>query len=208
MPPDYDELPFGLSWTDPRLMRSSHALLTEQGVWLIDPVDDAEALERVAALGAPAAVLQLLDRHKRDCAGIAERLGVAHLQVPDAAPGSPFEVIRVLRRPGWRESALWWPEQRALVVAEALGTTEHFTLGHGPVGVHPLLRLTPPGVLRSYLPDHLLVGHGHSVHGSHTAAAVEHALEGSRSGAPKALVRLGALLAGQATRRATRSRAR
>jgi hypothetical protein len=208
MPLDYDDLPFGLSWIDPRLMRSSHALVTEQGVWLIDPVDDAEALERVAALGPPAAVLQLLDRHKRDCAGIAERLGVTHLQVPDAVPGSPFEVIRVLRRPGWRESALWWPERRALVVAEALGTTEHFALGHGPVGVHPLLRLTPPGVLRSYLPDHLLVGHGRSVHGSHTAAAVEHALEGSRSGAPKALVRLGALLVGQATRRATRSRAR
>jgi hypothetical protein len=105
-------------------------------------------------------VLQLLDRHKRDCAALAARLGVPHHDVPEDVPGSPFEVIRVLRRPGWKESALWWPEQRALVVAEALGTTEHFTLGHGPVGVHPLLRLTPPWALRGYVPDHLLVGHG------------------------------------------------
>jgi hypothetical protein len=182
--------------------------VTEPGVWLIDPVDDAEALERVAALGAPAGVLQLLDRHKRDCAAIASRLDVPHLNVPDDVPGSPFEVIRVVRRPGWKESALWWPERRVLVVAEALGTTEHFTLGQGPVGVHPMLRLTPPGVLREQMPDHLLVGHGKGVHGSHTAAAIEHALETARSGAPKAIVRLGALLVGQATRRATRSRAR
>jgi hypothetical protein len=208
MPLEYDEQPFGLSWIDPRLMRTSHALATEQGVWLVDPVDDPEAMERVAALGEPAAVLQLLDRHKRDCAAIAGRLGVPHIEVPDAVPGSPFEAIRVVRRPGWKESALWWPEQRALVVAEALGTTEHFTLGQGPVGVHPLLRLTPPGVLRENLPEHLLVGHGAGVHGPHTAAAIEHALEGARRGAPKALVRLGALLVGQATSRATRSRAR
>src|SRR4051812_22744022 len=102
MPLDYDELPFALSWIDPKLMRSSHALATERGVWLIDPVDDTEALERVAGLGAPAGVLQLLDRHQRGCAAIAARLGVPHLRVPDAVPGSPFEVIRVVRRPGWR----------------------------------------------------------------------------------------------------------
>jgi hypothetical protein len=208
MPLAYDELPFGLSWIEQPLMRASHALATEQGVWLIDPVDDAEALKRVAALGAPAGVLQLLNRHKRDCAVIAARLGVAHLEVPDAVPDSPFEVMAVVRRLGWRESALWWPEQRALVVAEALGTTEHFTLGHGPVGVHLLLRVTPPGVLRRYVPEHLFVGHGSGVHGPHTAAGVEQALASARRGAPEALVRLGALLVGQATRRATRSRAR
>ena len=203
MPSDY-----GISWIDPKLMRTSHALATENGVWLIDPVEDAEALERVAALGAPAGVLELLDRHNRDCVAIASRLGVPYLRFPDDAPGSPFEVVRLVRRPGWKESALWWPERRVLVVAEALGTTEHFTLGSGPVGVHPLLRLTPPWALREYVPDHLLVGHGNGVHGSHTAAAVEHALETARAGAPKAMVRLGALLVSQATRRATRSRAR
>jgi len=208
MPLAYEELPFGLSWIAEPLTRTSHAVATAEGVWLIDPVDEPEALERVAGLGTPAGVLQLLDRHKRDCAAIAARLGVTHLEVPDAVPGSPFEVIELVRWPGWRESALWWPEERVLVVAEALGTTEHFTLGKGPVGVHPLLRLFPPGALRGYAPEHLLVGHGPGVHGPQTGARIQQALESARRGAPEALVRLGAMLVGQATRRATRSRAR
>jgi hypothetical protein len=206
MPLCYDELPFGLSWISEPLMRTSHALATPRGVWLIDPVDDPEALERVGALGEPAGVLQLLDRHRRDCAEIAGRLGVPHFHVPDAVPG--FEVIPVVRRPGWKESALWWPEGRALVVTEALGTTPHFTLGRAPIGVHALLRLTPPRRLRGYAPEHVLVGHGKGVHGPDAAAGVEHALRTSRRGAPEALVRLGGLLVGQATSRATRSRAR
>lgn len=203
---------WGTGWiaSEPAAMRrASHGLAHDGGVWLVDPVDGDGVDELIAPLGEVRGVIQLLDRHDRDCAALARRHGVPHLATPfDRVAGAPFQPVAVVRWSRWRETAMWWPEHRALVVAEALGTTEHFTLGHGPVGVHPLLRLTPPGVLRSYLPDHLLVGHGHSVHGSHTAAAVEHALEGSRSGAPKALVRLGALLVGQATRRATRSRAR
>ena len=54
-------------------------------------------------------MLQLLDRHNRDCAEVAQRLGVPHLKVPDAVPGSPFEAIPALRVPGWKETALWWP---------------------------------------------------------------------------------------------------
>jgi hypothetical protein len=208
MPIAYDELEFGFSWIAEPLARSCHALATAEGVWLIDPVDDPAPLERAAGLGDAAGVLQLLDRHKRDCAAIAGRLGVQHLVVPDAVPGSPFEVIPVVRRPGWRESALWWPEQRTLVVPEALGTTPHFTLGRAPVGVHAVLRLLPPTALRGYAPEHLLVGHGKGVHGPGAAAGLEHALESSRRGAPEALVRLGAMLVGQATSRATRSRAR
>jgi hypothetical protein len=208
MPLAYDELEFGFSWIEQPLLRTCHALATAEGVWLVDPVDEREPLARAAGLGAPAGVLQLLDRHKRDCAAIADRLGVAHLVVPDAVPGSPFEVIRVVRRPGWRESALWWPEQRALVVPEALGTTPHFTLGRAPVGVHPVIRLLPPTALRGYAPEHLLVGHGKGVHGPDAAAGLEHALESSRRGAPEGLARLAWMLVGQATSFATRSRAR
>ena len=46
-----------------------------------------------AALGEPAGVVQLLDRHNRDCAAVAAELGVPHLVVPDAVPDSPFEAI-------------------------------------------------------------------------------------------------------------------
>ena len=58
----------GLSWvSDDPLERACHALADAGRVWLIDPVDDAAALAAAAELGEPAAVVQLLDRHGRDC---------------------------------------------------------------------------------------------------------------------------------------------
>ena len=84
-----------------------------------------------------------------DCAMLAKRLGVPHVLVPDDVPGSPFAFVPVKRWRRWRESALWWPEHRTLAVAEALGTNRFFTGGDTPVGVHLLLRLTPPTMLGS-----------------------------------------------------------
>jgi len=191
----YDELPFGFSWfPDEPLTRTAHALDTGDGVWLIDPVDVPEAIERAAALGPPAGVIQLLDRHNRDCAQLAERLGVPHLRVPDAVPGSPFTVVEVLKLPRWHEIALWWPEQRALVVAEAIGTNDVYRLGKGPAGVHPLLRALPPGALRRLDPEHLLVGHGPGVHGPLAAAALQDAYDRSRKDLPKLALKLPAMV--------------
>jgi hypothetical protein len=185
----YDELPFGFSWfPEESLTRTAHALDTGDGVWLIDPVDVPDAIERAKALGPPAGVIQLLDRHNRDCAALAARLGVPHLRLPDAA--GPFEVIAVLDVPRWHERALWWPEWRALVVAEAVGTTPVHRLGGGGAGMHPLLRGLPPGRLRHYEPEHLLVGHGRGVHGPEAAAALEDAYDRSRKDLPKLALRL------------------
>ena len=101
----YDDLPFGFSWfPEESLTRTAHALDTGDGVWLIDPVDVPEAIERATALGPPAGVIQLLDRHNRDCAALAARLGVPHLRLPAAIPSSPFEVIEVLKVPRWHEA--------------------------------------------------------------------------------------------------------
>lgn len=185
----------GLSWVmDEPMERGSHALADDGRVWLIDPVDDAEALGKVAQLGAPAAVVQLLDRHNRDCAEIAGRLGVPHLKVPDAVPDSPFTTLRVIRNPLWREVALWWPARRALVVAEALGTAPAFAVGDGEVGIHPMLRLTPPGGLRGRAPEWLLVGHGPPVHGPSVAADVDRAIARSRWDVPKLVLKLPSLI--------------
>jgi hypothetical protein len=188
----------GLSWVDDDAMeRGSHALKGDDGrVWLIDPFDDDAALERVAALGAPAGVLQLLDRHNRDCEAVATRLGVPHLKVPDALPDAPgFEVRWVVRNRFWREVALWWPARRALVVAEALGTAPAFAVGAGAVGIHPMLRLpSPPGGLRGLAPEHLLVGHGPPVHGAAVAGDVDHAIAHARRDAPKLLLKLPSLI--------------
>jgi hypothetical protein len=187
----YDDFGFGFSWvTDEPLTRTAHALADDGQVWLVDPVDAGDALERAAALGRPAAVLQLLDRHNRDCAAIAGRLGVPHLVVPDAVPGSPFEVVPAVRIPRWRESALWWPARRALVVAEVLGTNKMYIAGHGAAGMHLFLRPLPPKALRDYAPEHLLVGHGTGVHGPAAAAAVRDAYARARRDLPRVLAGL------------------
>ena len=187
----YDEYPFGFSWVVADSMRrASHALVEDGRVWLVDPVDVPEAMERVGHLGEPAAVLQLLDRHNRDCAAVAARLGVPHLKVPDVVPDSPFEAIAALRAPGWKETALWWPEREALVVAEIVGTNLIYTGGRGAVGIHPFLRVKPPGSLRGMRPEHLLVGHGGGVHGPSTPAELERAYAKSRWDVPHVLLSL------------------
>ena len=181
----------GFSWiVDEAMTRTSHALADGGKVWLVDPVDWPDAIDRTLALGEPAGVLQLLDRHNRDCAALAERLDVPLLVAPDEVSGSPFECIAVKRRKRWRETALWWPDSRTLVVAEAVGTNAFYTGGKSPVGVHLLLRLTPPKALAAYEPDSLLVGHGEGVHGPAAAVGLRHALEHSRGELPGVLVRL------------------
>jgi hypothetical protein len=199
----YDELPFGFSWLpEESLTRTAHALDTGDGVWLIDPVDVPDAIERARALGPPAGVIQLLDRHNRDCAPLAARLGVPHLRLPPAVPGSPFEVIEVLDVPRWQELALWWPERRVLVVAETIGTNSVYALGGAPAGIHPMLRAVPPRALRGYAPEHLLVGHGRGVHGPAAAAALETAYDRARKDLPKLALRLPSMArAAIATRR-------
>jgi hypothetical protein len=194
----------GLSWVvDEPLERASHALAHDGRVWFVDPVDDPAALEAALALGEPAGVLQLLDRHGRDCRAIAERLGVPRLKVPQAVPDSPFEVVPSgVHLPRWSEVALWWPQPRALIVAEVLGTSPHYTLDSGPVGIHALLRLAPPGRLRHRTPEHLLTGHGAPLHGPEVAAEIEAAYARSRHDIPKLAFKLARMgrAAGQALR--------
>ena len=181
----------GFSWiVDESLSRTSHALVADGGVWLVDPVDWSPAVERAESSGRPAGVLQLLDRHGRDCVTLAGRLGVPHLVVPDAVPESPFELTVVKRSKRWAESALWWPDERTLVVAEAVGTNEFFPIGDDPLGVHAMLKLSPPRMLSVFEPEHLLVGHGEGLHAPAAAAALQRALARSRMSALPWLVRL------------------
>jgi hypothetical protein len=193
----------GFSWiVDEPMTRTSHALTTDGRVWLVDPVRFGPALERALGLGRPAAVLQLLDRHNRDCATVAGELGVPHLIVPDALPETPFETIAVRRTKHWRETALWWPAEETLVVSEAIGTNPFFAAGGDAAGVHLLLRLRPPrDAFGGLEPRHLLVGHGRGVHGPAASAAVSRALDASRSGLPRLLVRAPALAADAVRRR-------
>lgn len=179
-----DEAEFGFGWmVEGPVERTSHALLVDGGVWLVDAVDAPGLDERIAALGEPRGVLQLLDRHDRDCAAIARRLGVPHRRLG----AGPLEQIPIVSFPGWRELALWWPERRVLVAADALGTLPYFREPGAALGIHPFLRLTPPRRLGRLDPLHVLVGHGAGVH-EDAAAELRRALERSRRGLVPALL--------------------
>jgi hypothetical protein len=129
----------GLTWVETGGMRrAAHAVRADGRVWLIDPFEDGVALSAAAELGQAAGVIQLLDRHNRDCDEIAQRLEVPRLRVPTELPNSPFAVVSVISRPWWREVALWWEQERALIVAEAVGTAPAFALGRRVGAYRPL----------------------------------------------------------------------
>ena len=158
-----DESADGFGWiTDERVARTSHALVVNGRVWLVDALRWPDALERARTLGEPAGVIQLLDRHNRDCAALASELGVPPFRVPESID-APFEIAPVVDLPFWRERALWWPERRVLVVAEVMGTLGFFTFGRSTLGLHPLFRFRSPRLVERFDPDVVLVGHGEGV---------------------------------------------
>ena len=183
-----DEFEHGLAWSrdEDKIPRTSHAIRSGGRVWLIDTVDGPGLDERVRALGDPAGVVQLLDRHERDCAAVAGRLAVP-LHVLEAPDG--LEARRILDRRIWKEIALWFPDERILVCADALGSIGYFRAKNEPFGVHPLLRIFPPKRALSGLePEHILFGHGPGYHGQNAPEKLRKALATSRRRLPKALL--------------------
>jgi hypothetical protein len=185
-----DEFGGGFGWILEEMMgRTSHALAAGGAVWLVDPVDVPGLDERIAALGEPRGVIQLIDRHGRDCAALAARLGVPHHRAPFAGvPDAPFEVVRSVSLPVWREDALWWPDECTIVAADALGTLPYFREPGARIGVHPLLRLVPPRRLGRFEPFRVLCGHGEGIDGESVADELRSALERSRRALPAALL--------------------
>jgi hypothetical protein len=189
------DLGFALTWIHPEpafMRRASHALVEDGRVWVVDPADGDGVLERVRALGEPAGVVQLLDRHGRDCRLFADELGVALYRVPfEGIPGSPFELLPVLKLPGWKEVALWWPARQVLAVADAIGSAPYFLAPGERLGASPVLRLTgPPGKLDRLSPRHVLCGHGEPV-SEDAATALRAAVTGSRRSLPRWLLQRG-----------------
>lgn len=172
-----DEFDGGYGWiADEFMERCSHALVTDAGVWLIDPLED----DLVTRAGALVGVIQLLDRHNRDCAQIASRFEIPHHVVPKQ-PIGPFRFLPVREKRRWQEVALWWEEQRVLVCADALGTAAYFRAGDERLAVHPLLRLRPPRF--DLEPAAILCGHGRGVFDD-AGAALREALSTSRRRIP------------------------
>jgi hypothetical protein len=186
---DESEAGFGWISREPDWMgRASHALAVGGRVWLVDPVDFAGLDDRVRSLGEPAGVLQLVAWHNRDSAAIAARLGVSHLVTPAEVPG--FEAIRIKGIPRWRETALWWPERRTLVVGEAVGTVRYYRAPGRALGIHPFLRIyRPPAALVRFEPEHVLCGHGAGIHEG-AAEALRDAIHHARRDLPAVIPRI------------------
>jgi hypothetical protein len=189
-----------LAYPDERMQRASHALATDEGVWLVEPVDAEGIDDRIAEVGEVAGVVVLLDRHKRDAAAFATRHN-ASVHIPSWMSGvagdidAPVErfdgelgetgyCLRMVATPLWQEAALYHDDEGTLVVAEALGTASYMRTDTERLGVHPALRLFPPREsLQEFAPQRVLMGHGAGVH-EHANAALGTALSGSRRRAP------------------------
>jgi hypothetical protein len=187
----FDEFEHGLEWAPEgdKLARTSHAVVSGERVWLTDVVDGPGLDERVSALGSPVAVIQLLDRHPRDNAAVAERLGVPLRETPfTEVEGAPFVVLPIAKRRVWREIALWFAEERILVCGDALGSLGYFRGRDEPFGVHPFLRLFPPRKLATLEPAHVLFGHGPGYHGPGAPQALRDAFAKPRRRLPQALL--------------------
>jgi hypothetical protein len=168
------------------MQRASHAVATDEGLVVVDPVDVPDLDEWLADLaeetGADgvAGVAVLLDRHKRDAAAVATRHDVP-VGVPAWMSGvtdeldartaalshlledTSYEVRRIIDNPFWQEAALYDDEAAVLVVPETFGTVEYYCAPGERLGVHPMLRFTPPKKLKRLDVDRLLVGHGEGI---------------------------------------------
>jgi hypothetical protein len=183
-----DEFEGGFGWQadEPEFARrTSHAVRDGDGVWLFDVVDADGLDERVRALGEPAGVVQLLDRHGRDCAAVADRLGVP-LHVTPGGSSAPLPTLRVAWIRGWHEVAAF-VDERVLVVGDALGTARYFCAPGERLGVHPLLRPFPPRSLGRLSPERVLCGHGSGLHDG-AADALSEALRTARRRIPRWLM--------------------
>jgi hypothetical protein len=204
-PREIDRWDGGVGWIahpEETMQRASHALATDEGVWLVDPVEVDRIEEIYADLGEVTGVVVALDRHKRDAAALANRYDVP-IYVPrwmrrsvadDLAgdvepfegrlPGTGYRSIEVVNNRFWKEAGLYDPEDGTLVVPEAVGTANYFLAGGERLGVHPILRAVPPRrALGDLDPDRVLVGHGSGVMENATPALAD-TLKGSRRRLP------------------------
>ncbi len=178
----------------------------QDGVWLVDPVDADDLDELLEGFGDVLGTVVLLDRHKRDAAAIARRHDVAvhrptWMNSIDEAIDAPIRALgttlggtgyRVRKRldlPIWKEAVLYRPDDGSLLVPESLGTVDYFCAPDEHLGVHPMLRLTPPSGLGGLAVERLLVGHGSGITDD-TQQALRNAIRSSRSRAPSLCVKL------------------
>lgn len=199
----------GVSWIaypEEMMQRTSHAVVGDDGgVWVIDPIDVEGLDDLLAEFGDVAGVVILLDRHKRDCAEVANRHDVpvwvpsfmdgvateldASIQRFDNALGnSGFVLYELVNKSFWQEGVLYNEETGVLIVPEAVGSTENFRTSERQLGVHPMLRVLPPRELTQFQPSRILVGHGPGV-SENVSEVIEDAISGARVRTPRLFIK-------------------
>lgn len=202
---EIDRFDGGVGWIahpEEDMQRASHALATDEGVWLVDPVDAEGVDDLVDEFGSVAGVVVLFGRHTRDAATIANRHDVpvrlpsalraldADLDAPVESfdgelPETGYHAITLADTSFWTEVALYHDGKGTLLVPESVGTASYFLAGPERLGVHPMRRLLPPrGALGRFVPDRVLVGHGAGILDD-AAAALRTALSGARRRTPR-----------------------
>lgn len=193
--------------------RASHALVTDAGSWLVDPVDAPGLDDLLAEHGEVRGVIVLLDRHRRDAALLADRHGVpvtligplgrladeinvAVERVEGGIPDTRYRSIVLYDNRVWREVVLYDPANGTMIVPEAVGTAGYYRAPGERLGVHPMLRLTPPRKLVDHEPSRLLVGHGRGIETDASTVLAE-ALDGARRHLPGAIARWARLALGR-----------
>jgi hypothetical protein len=210
---DYEEIDRwsdGAGWIahpEEIMRRASHVLATDEGAWLVDPLDAAGVDDLLGEFGDVAGVVVLSSYHTRDADVFADRYdvpvtlpepmtGVAddlaapvdRLAVGDAV--GAYELLEVANRgPAWQEYALY--DGETLVAAESVGAADYLRAGDERLGVMLLTRLTPPREpLLDLTPGRVVSGHGAGVL-EDAAAALEDALDNARRRFPRALLENG-----------------
>lgn len=205
---EVDRFDGGVGWMihpDETMERTSHALQTDAGVYLVDPLDCEGLDDELASLGDPAGVVVLCGFHTRDAGPIARRHDVPvyvpdwvtrvperlpadveqrELAPGDHLPGSEYELREVVRSRLSSEGVLWHPEHRTLVVGDILQAAEWQLAGDERIAVITAWRLLPPHeALGPLSPQRILTGHGEGIF-EDADEALQTALDESRRNAP------------------------
>jgi hypothetical protein len=204
-----DQWDGGVGWIahpEETMERASHALATDEGVWLVDPLCAPGVADLLGDLGEVAGVILLSNYHLRDAdvfaerydipvtlpgsmTGLEERLDgtVSLLEVGTAVGG--YELFTVAHSSWWQEYGL--TDGETLVVGESVGTAEYLRAGEEDLGVILLRRLAPPrDALTGRDPERILTGHGPGLH-ENAGEALEEALRNARRRFPRALLENG-----------------
>lgn len=172
------------------MQRTSHALATDEGVLIVDPVDADGIDDPITEFGDPAGVVILSNFHTRDADEVARRHGVP-VYVPDRMEGIASALDASTERVGPGDSLGGYElievydgsilGERLYECALYDGTTLRIggTIGSAPfqrvknerLGMALIRRHDPaPEALEHVEPERFLSGHGAGVHEDATAA--------------------------------------